>query len=74
MVGYGAGDGVHGEDVVVGHVVLVAIVVEGDCCFAVVAGVDVEFVVEDVGGGVGCVDVGDERFGHGSGGGDGEVI
>jgi hypothetical protein len=31
-------------------------------------GVDVEFVVEDVGGGVCCVDVGDERFGHGGGG------
>lgn len=64
MISYGAGDCVHGEDVVVSHVVLVAIVVEGYCCFAVVTGVDVEFVVEDMGGGVCCVDMGDEWFRH----------
>jgi hypothetical protein len=43
---------------------LVAIVIEGDVCFTIVTGVDVEFVVEDMGGGVCCVDVVDERFGH----------
>ena len=49
-----------GEDVVVGHVVLVAIVVELDVGLAVVGGVDVDAVVEDVGGGVCGEDVGDE--------------
>lgn len=49
------GDGVRGrqgrgrEDVVVGHVVLVAVVVELDVCFAVVRGVDVDLALEDVG-------------------------
>ena len=58
MVGNGAiGELWHGEDVVVGHVVLVAIVVKGDGGFAVVRGVYVDSVVEDVGGRVGCVDV-----------------
>lgn len=63
VVGDGAGgaEGGGAEDVVVGHVVLVAIVVELDVGFAVVGGVDVDLVVEDVGGGVGRVDVCDER-------------
>ena len=66
MVGYGArGQGVGGEDVVVDHVVLVAIVVEGDGGFAVVGGVDVEAAVEDVGGGVGGIEMGYEGFGVG---------
>ncbi len=36
------------EDVVVGHVVLVAIVVEGDVRLAVVRGVDEDLALEDV--------------------------
>jgi len=42
--------------------VLVAIVVVCDAGVAVVRGVDVDAVVEDVGGGVGGVEVGDEGF------------
>lgn len=49
---------------VVIHIVLVAIVVELDICFPVVGGIDVEFVVEDVGGWVCGVKVCDERFGR----------
>jgi len=45
---------------VIGHVVLVAIVIVFDIRLAVVGGVDVELAVEDVGGGVGRVDVGDD--------------
>lgn len=60
VVDYGVG-GVQGrgaEDVVVSHVVLVAIVIELDAGVTVVRGVDVDAVVEDVGRGVGCVEVG----------------
>lgn len=49
VVCYGAADGGEGEDVEVVHVILVAIVVEFDVCFAVVGGVDVDFAFEDVG-------------------------
>ena len=49
-----------GEYVVVCHVVLVTIVVELDVGLAVVRGVDVELVVEDVGTGVSGIDVGHE--------------
>ena len=52
--------GREGEGVVVCHVVLVAIVVELDVGLAIVRGVDVELVVEDVCRGVGGVDVGHE--------------
>ena len=52
---------------VVGHVVLVAIVVELNVRLAVVAGVDVDAVVEDVGRGVGRVGAGDERRHDGEG-------
>ncbi|KAI9163634.1 Sn1-specific diacylglycerol lipase beta [Paramyrothecium foliicola] len=48
------------EDVVVGHVVLVAIVVELNVRLAVVRRVDVDLAVEDVGRGVSRVDVGDQ--------------
>jgi hypothetical protein len=54
----------NGNDVVVDHVILVAIVIELDRCFAVVRGIDVDFgrvmVGKDVGGGVGGVNVGYE--------------
>ena len=63
MIRHGAIGVVEREDVVVDHVILVAIVVRGDGGFPVVGGVDVELVGEDVGGGVGGVDVGYERFG-----------
>jgi len=53
-------EGLSAKDVVVDHVVLVAIVVELDVGLAVVRGVDVDLAFEDVGGGVSCVDVGDE--------------
>lgn len=46
------------EHVVVGHVVLVAVVVELDVRLAVVRGVDVHAALEDVGGGVRRVEVG----------------
>lgn len=49
---------------VVCHVVLVAIVVEGDGGFPVVGWVDVYFVVEGVGRGVRSVEVCYERAGH----------
>lgn len=63
VVGHGVG-GVGGvqrrrrEDVVVGHVVLVAVVVELDVRLAVVRGVDVDAPLEDVGRGVRRVEVG----------------
>ena len=60
MVGHGAVDCVEREDVVVVHGILIAIVVVGDGGGDVVGWVDVEFVVEDVGGGVRGVDVVDE--------------
>jgi hypothetical protein len=64
VVGDGAADAVHGEDVVVDHVVLVAAVVERDVGVAVVGRVDVDPAVEDVRGRVRRVDVRDERGGH----------
>lgn len=51
-------DAAGGEDVVVGHVVLIAVVVELDVGLAVVRRVDVDPVVEDVGRRVGRVEVG----------------
>lgn len=45
----GGVEGFGGEDVVVGYVVLVVIVVELDIGFLIVGGVDVDFVFEDVG-------------------------
>lgn len=67
VVGDFAGDIGHGEDVVVGHVVLVAIVVVGDIGVDVVGGVDVDAVVEDVGGGVSGVEVSYEGLEVGGG-------
>lgn len=64
VVCHGAGGGVEGgegEDVVVGHVVLVAIVVVLGAGVTVVGWVDVDTAVEDVGRGVGCEGAGDER-------------
>jgi hypothetical protein len=55
------------EDVVVDHVVLVALVVEAEVVLAVVAGVDVDLAVEDVRRRVGRVDVRHEGLGHGAG-------
>lgn len=49
VVCHGPADGGEGEDMVVVHVILVAIVVEFDVCFAVVGGIDVELALEDVG-------------------------
>lgn len=62
VVSRGSAGGVQREDVVVVHVVLVAIVVELDVGLPVVRGVDVELSLEDVGGRVRGVDVGDERI------------
>lgn len=63
MVGDGAFDAGHGEDVVVGHVVLVAIVVVLDIGLTVVGRVDVELAVEDVSAWVGCEEVGHDGTG-----------
>ena len=65
----GLADVVQGHDVVVDHVVLVAVVVVFDGGLAVVRGVDVDAVVEGVGRRVGDVDVGYERLfvGHDGG-------
>jgi len=63
VVGDGAFDVGHGEDVVVGHVVLVAIVVILDVGLAIVGRVDVELAVEDVGAWVGCEEVGHDGTG-----------
>lgn len=62
VVGDGGGwiQRLRAEDVVVGHVVLVAIVVEGNVGLAVVRWVDINLAIEDVGGRVGRVDVCDE--------------
>ncbi|KAL1954283.1 hypothetical protein VTO42DRAFT_1425 [Malbranchea cinnamomea] len=60
VVGHGPAHGVHGQDVVVVHVVLVSIVVVGLGGFDVVRRVDVESAVEDVGGRVRSVDVSNE--------------
>ncbi|OSS50698.1 hypothetical protein B5807_04694 [Epicoccum nigrum] len=67
VVCHGPADLFHAEDVVVGHVVLVAIVVVLDVGLTVVGRVDVELAVKDVRRGVGGEDVGyDGRFvGHG---------
>ena len=62
VIGHGPAHGVHRDDVVVVHVVLVAIVVVGLGGFDIVRGVDVESAVEDVGGGIRGVDVSDERL------------
>ena len=62
VVGVEGGRG-EGDDVVVYHVILVAVVVELDVGFTVVRGVDIDGVVEDMGRGVGGVDVLDEGRG-----------
>lgn len=51
------------ENVVVNHIVLVAIIVILDIGLTVMGGVDVELAIEDVGGGVRGVEMGDERLG-----------
>ena len=67
MVGYGGvwwkGERGEGKHVVVVHGVLVAVVVILDGGRDVVGWVDVDSVVEDVGGGVGGEDVGYEGLG-----------
>jgi hypothetical protein len=63
VVGDGAFDIGHGEDMVVGHVVLVAIVVVLDVGLTVVGWIDVELAVEDVGTWVGCEEVGHDGTG-----------
>jgi hypothetical protein len=63
VVGDGAFDAGHGEDVVVGHVVLVAIVIVLDVGLTVVGRVDVELAVEDVSAWVGCEEVGHDGTG-----------
>lgn len=50
---------------VIYHVILIAVVIEGDGRFSVVRGVDVDLSVEVMGGGVGGVDVRDQGFVHG---------
>jgi hypothetical protein len=58
-------DRVHREDVVVDHVVLVAVIVEQDRCLAVVRRVNAQAPLENMGGRVGGVQVGDQRgVGH----------
>jgi hypothetical protein len=63
VVGDGTFDAGHGEDVVVGHVVLVAIVVVLDIGLTVVGRVDVELAVKDVSAWVGCEEVGHDGTG-----------
>ena len=59
VVGYivGIRRGGEGYDVVVYHVVLGAMVIVWDGCFAVMGGIDVDSIVEGVGRGIGDVDV-----------------
>lgn len=45
---------------VVYHIILITFIVELDGCLAVVGWVDVYTVIEDMGGGVGGVDIGNE--------------
>ena len=61
MVGDGAFYVGHGEDVVVVHVILVSIVVVLNVSLPVVGRVDVELAIEDVGTGVCCEEMGDDR-------------
>jgi len=63
VVGDGAFHVGHGEDVVVVHVILVAIVVVLDISLPVVGRVDVELAIEDVSAGISCEEVGDDRAG-----------
>lgn len=49
------------EDMVIGHVILIAIVVELDIGLTVVRRIDVDLAIEDMRRRVGTVDVGDER-------------
>jgi len=63
VVGHGTFDVWHGEDVVVVHVVLVAIVVVLDVGLTIVGWVDVELAVEDVCAWIGCEEVGHDRTG-----------
>lgn len=57
----GWAEGVDAENMIVGHVILVAIVVELNIRLTVMRGVDVNLAVKDVSRGVGGVDIGDER-------------
>jgi hypothetical protein len=63
MVGDGCGHGVSvdGEDVVIDHVKMIAVVVFRYAALAVVGGVDVELAVENVDGGVGHI-IGGEKI------------
>jgi len=63
VVGDGAFHVGHGKDVVVIHVILVAIVVVLDIGLPVVGRVDVQLAIEDVSAGIGCEEMGDDRAG-----------
>lgn len=56
----GRGEAVDTEDMVVGHIILVAIVIELDVSLAIVRGIDVDLSVEDMSRGVSGVSGGDE--------------
>ena len=53
---------IHAEDVVIVHVILVAVVVILDVCLTIVRGVDIQLAIEDVGRWVGGENVCDDGF------------
>jgi hypothetical protein len=57
VVGHGAADLIEGEDMVVRHVVLVTQIVVGNVGFAIVRRINVDPAVENVGGGISCIEV-----------------
>lgn len=59
MVDYLSSDLVHGNDMVVGHIILITSVVELDVALSVMRGVDVDSSIERVSRRVGNVYVGD---------------
>lgn len=63
VVGDRAFDVGHGEDVVVVHVILVAIVVVLDISLPIVGRVDVQLAIEDMSAGVSCEEMGDNWAG-----------
>ena len=53
---------VHGQDVVVFHAVFVAVVVILSIVGNVVGGINIDFSIENMGGGIRCENMGDQRL------------
>jgi hypothetical protein len=64
VIGDLSSDFCHRDNMVIGHVILIAPVVEFDTCLSVVRGIDVDSPIERMGRRVGNIDISEEWGWH----------